>query len=47
MSKSMLKIYTRVFKKKMEDGATFDEVAEQYPRLTEGELEAIKTELDK
>lgn len=46
MSKSMLKIYTRVFKKKMADGTTFEEVAEQYPKLTEEEIADIKAALE-
>lgn len=47
MSKSILNIYTRVFKKKMDAGIAFDEITEQYPGLTEDELEDIKKALEK
>lgn len=47
MSKSMLKIYVRVFTKKMNEGSTFEEVASQYPKLTKSELNEIESELEK
>lgn len=47
MNKSMLKIFTRTFKKKMAAGATFDEVAAEYPRLTQEELKEIADALEK
>lgn len=45
MSKSMLKIYTRVFKKRMESGESFEEIVKDYPKLTDQEIEDIKEAL--
>ena len=45
MSKSMLKIYTRVFKRRMGAGESFEEIAADYPRLTEDEIADIREAL--
>lgn len=45
MSKSMLKIYTRVFKKRMAAGEQFEDIIKDYPRLTADEIAEIKKAL--
>ena len=45
MSKSMLKIYTRVFKRRMDAGESFEEIAADYPRLTGDEIADIREAL--
>lgn len=45
MSKSMLKIYTRVFKRRMDAGESFEEIVMDYPRLTEDEISDIRDAL--
>lgn len=46
MSKSMLKIYTRVFKRRMDAGESFEDIAADYPKLTDQEISDIKQALD-
>ena len=45
MSKSMLKIYTRVFKRRMDAGESFEEIVADYPKLTQDEIAEIKKAL--
>ena len=45
MSKSMLKIYTRVFKRRMDAGDSFEEIVADYPKLTQDEIAEIKKAL--
>lgn len=45
MSKAMLNIYVRTFRRRMEAGETFEEILESYPRLTEEQAELIRQEL--
>lgn len=45
MSKSMLKIYTRVFRRRMDAGETFEEIVEDYPKLTDQEIADLKEAL--
>lgn len=42
MSKAMLNIYVRTFKRRMEAGETFDEILTDYPRLTDEQAQEIK-----
>ena len=42
MSKAMLNIYVRTFKRRMESGETFEEILESYPRLTDEQAQEIK-----
>ena len=45
MSKSMLKIYVRVFKRRMDAGESFEDIAADYPKLADQEIEDIKEAL--
>lgn len=45
MSKAMLNIYARTFKRRMDAGETFDEVRASFPRLTDAQVEEIKDAL--
>ena len=45
MSKSMLKIYVRVFKRRMDVGESVEDIAADYPKLTDHEIEDIKEAL--
>ncbi|MEE0918684.1 MAG: antitoxin [Lachnospiraceae bacterium] len=45
MSKSMLKIYTRVFKRRMDAGESFEDIIQDYPKLTEKEVAELKEAL--
>ena len=45
MSKAMLNIYVRTFRRRMEAGETFEEILASYPRLTEEQAEKIRNEL--
>lgn len=45
MSKSMLKIYTRVFTRRMDAGESFEDIAADYPKLTDQEIVDIKQAL--
>lgn len=42
MSKAMLNIYVRTFRRRMEAGETFDEIGESYPRLTDAQVQEIE-----
>lgn len=43
MSEAKLNIMVRVFRRRIAGGETFEEIAESYPRLTDGELIEIKS----
>lgn len=47
MSKAILNIYVRTFRRRMEAGETFEEILASYPRLTDEQAKEIKDELDK
>lgn len=42
MSKAILNIYVRTFKRRMESGETFEEILESYPKLTNTQQQMIK-----
>ena len=46
MSNAKLKLIVSVFKRRMEAGKTFEEVAESYPKLTTEDLEQIRNALN-
>ena len=46
MSKAMLNIYVRTFRRRMEAGKTFDEILASYPRLTDEQAQEIKDALE-
>lgn len=41
MSNAQLKVVVRVFKRRIQNGESFEDVAESYPKLTDKELELI------
>lgn len=41
MSNAKLKLMINVFRRRIEAGETFEEVAESYPKLTDEELDLI------
>lgn len=41
MSNAQLKVVVRVFKRRINNGESFEDVAESYPKLTDKELELI------
>ena len=41
MSDAKLKLMVNVFRRRIEAGETFEEVAESYPKLTDEELDLI------
>ena len=41
MSNTKLKLMVNVFRRRIEAGETFEEVAESYPKLTDEELDLI------
>ena len=41
MSNAKLKLMVNVFRRRIEAGESFEEVAESYPKLTEEELDLI------
>ena len=47
MSRAMLNIYVRTFRRRMEAGETFEEILASYTRLTDEQVQEIKDELDK
>ena len=47
MSRAMLNIYVRNFRRRMEAGETFEEILASYPRLTDEQAQEIKDEFDK
>ena len=42
----MLKIYTRVFKRRMDAGESFEDIIQDYPKLTEDEIADIRDALE-
>lgn len=42
MIESTIRIFARVFRRKIANGMTFEEVSALYPKLTSDELEKIK-----
>lgn len=46
MSKVMLNIYVRTFKRRMGNGETFDEIMDSYPRLTEEQSQMIRDSIN-
>lgn len=45
MSNAKLKLMINVFRRRIEAGETFEEVAESYPKLSAEDLEQIKSAL--
>lgn len=45
MTKSQLKLMVNVFCRRINQGETFEEIAEDYPKLTVEDLEQIRTTL--
>lgn len=41
MSNAQLKVVVRVFKRRIQNGESFEDIAESYPKLTDEELELI------
>ena len=46
MSKAMLNIYVRTFRRRMDARETFDEILASYPRLTDEQAHEIKDALE-
>ena len=46
MSRAMLNIYVRTFKRRMDAGETFEEILASYPRLTDEQAKEIKGALE-
>ena len=46
MSKAMLNIYVRTFRRRMGFGETFDEILASYPRLADEQAQEIKDALE-
>ena len=46
MSKAMLNIYVRTFRRRMDTGETFQEILASYPRLTDDQAQEIKDALE-
>ena len=45
MTKSQLKLMINVFRRRLNQGETFEEIAEDYPKLTAEDLEQIRAAL--
>ena len=45
MSSAELRLFVRVFKRRLASGAAFEEIAESYPKLTTEDLERIREAL--
>ena len=45
MSKAMLNIYVRTFRRRMDAGETFENVRASFPRLTDVQVQEIKAAL--
>ena len=45
MTKSQLKLMVNVFRRRINQGETFGEIAEDYPKLTAEDLEQIRAAL--
>ena len=46
MSKAMLNIYVRTFRRRMDAGETFEEILASYPRLTDEQAHELKDALE-
>lgn len=46
MSKAMLNIYVRTFRRRMEAGETFEEIRASYPRLTDEQTQMIRDSIN-
>ena len=46
MSNAELRLFVRVFKRRIANGETFEEVAESYPKLAADDLEQIRNALN-
>lgn len=46
MTKSQLKLMVNVFRRRINQGETFEEIAEDYPKLTTEDLEQIEAALN-
>lgn len=46
MSNAELRLFVRVFKRRLANGETFEEIAEDYPKLTAEDLEQIREALN-
>ena len=46
MTKSQLKLMVNVFRRRINQGETFEEIAEDYPKLTAEDLEQISEALN-
>ena len=46
MSKAMLNIYVRTFRRRMDAGETCEEILASYPRLTDEQAQEIKDALE-
>ena len=42
MDEKIIRLFIRVFKKRIQNGESFEDVAESYPKLTDEELEFIR-----
>lgn len=47
MTKSQLKLMVNVFRRRINQGETFEEIAEDYPKLTAEDLEQISEALNR
>ena len=47
MTKSQLKLMVNVFRRRINQGETFEEIAEDYPKLTTEDLEQISGALNR
>lgn len=47
MTKSQLKLMINVFRRRINQGETFEEIAEDYPKLTAEDLEQISEALNR
>lgn len=45
MTKSQLKLMVNVFRRRINQGETFEEIAEDYPKLAPEDLDLIRTTL--
>ena len=41
MDEKIIRLFIRVFEKRIQNGESFEDVAESYPKLTDEELELI------
>lgn len=45
MSKAMLNIYVRTFRRRMDVGETFEKILTDYPRLTDKQAQEIRSNI--